>query len=876
MKGKLFLFLLIWSGLCYGQKPALTLDSYKRWPEVTGGGLSGNGQFAFYTIKNFPVGKSTFVLKTTDGKELFSCINFNNPRFGFNSRYLYGILEVDTLLIYDTRNKTQKKIPGVSNYELVSITGQERLVITEKQRTLKIIDEFGNRLFTFSSINYYKFGPSGKKLFIEQPDNTSSRSVICSWIDMATGKGKIIYKGETTNSVIFDGEENQAAFIASDTAGNNIFYYNSHADSAVLFIHKQTEGIAADLAIEKGQYWSFSKDGDRIFFSLDKQSESKNKDMPPELEIWSYEDAFLRSYYNGMVGKAMLQVRSYLSTADIRTGKVLQLIKGDQRVFANSLQYNTDSIFLVISSYGLNTEDWNKNATSSFYLCNTKTGKQIPLEINRKETLAPVISPSGKYILYFDRSLGNYICFNIATNVKENITESIHASFLKYFNQHYPRPDVSVVGITGWVKNDESVLINTSYDIYKVDPLNFDKPVNITQGIGETKKTVFYLAGQPLGSIVGSNNGKVLLSAFNTKNKNYGFYEADVLHGNQDIRKLNMGAYFSGHIDDIYYQLDDENFIVAKNSAGYLLRWEQADKSPNYYFSKDLRNFTPISDMRPENAYNWLTAQLCEYKDSLGGHYQGILYKPENFDPNKKYPVIFNIYETKSNGLNAFIKPGLAGTNFNISLLVSNGYLVFLPDIRGIVRAPGEGALRSVLAAADYVTKFEYVDEKKLALVGHSFGGFETNYIITHSNRFAAAISGSGISDMVRLATAIWIPGQSQQWFTQYSYLMMEKPVVDDPESYFRNSPLLNAKKLGTPVLFMHNDGDENVSYEQTQAFFIVLRSLLKPCWWLNYKGYGHGVGGEKNQLDYNTRVWQFLDHYLKDQPMPDWMKEHI
>ncbi|WP_285009402.1 alpha/beta hydrolase family protein [Pedobacter faecalis] len=864
-------------GTCYGQKPALALETYKSWTEVNLGGISPDARYAYYYINSKAMSSdnnSEFILKTTSGKSLYSVSGLTSPTISNDSKYLYGTLPGDSLLIYDFNGNRNYFVPNVKGYELIDVKGTTHLLLKSRQ-AIKLCDLSGRILKQFENVSQYKFSPSGESLILLKSDPGAKERVAAWFVDMTSNKNKQIFSGPNVSNVIFDNIGSQAAFVVNEANANSLWYYKVGSDQAVLLADQHNDGIDNTMSIVTGEYWRFSKDGERLFFSL-KTNGGKQTDTnkPSDLETWSYEDAYLKSFYNGMVGMQMLQNRNYLSAINLSNRTVLQLINCEERLVSGSLRYETDSIFIILSTKALNTERWNKNSRLSFYICNTKTGKRSSLELDRTHWISPTLSPTGRYIIYFDPALKSYVSYQTATKTKKAITDKIKVGFGYYYNRHYPNQEEATTGITGWLKNDNALLINTMYDIYRVDPAGNTDPINVTQGLGEKEKIVFYLAGQPTGGTV--DEDKILFGAFHTKTKQYGFYEYHANTKGQKLKELYKGSRYSGHLDYVYYQLRDDDFLTAKNGKGYLVKWQQANKSPNYYFSKDLISFNQLSHLNPESKYNWLSSELCSYTDSLGNQYQGILYKPENFDPNKKYPVVFRIYETQSNSLNAYIQPGPVGANFNIALLVSNGYLVFLPDIRGIIGAPGEGALRSVLAAANHVGQYSFVDKDKFALVGHSFGGFETNYVMTHCNRFSAAISGAGVSDMTRLATSIWFPGQSQQSFTQHSYFMMEKTVVENPQAYVRNSPLYEAKNVNAPILFMHNDGDENVDFRQTQAFYLVLRSLAKPCWWLNYKGHGHGVGGEKNQLDYNKKVWQFLDHYLKGAPMPQWMKEHI
>ncbi|SHN45468.1 prolyl oligopeptidase family serine peptidase [Chitinophaga sp. CF418] len=865
----IFLLTLLGAGICKGQEPALTLETYKSWPVVDGGGLSSDGHYAFYIVFNLPVGKNTFFLKTTTGKEILSMVGLKNPQFSEGSRYLYGLLPGDSLMIFDLRSRRRAFVKMVSDYDLQQIAGLERLMLKYRDNLI-LCEPNGKTLLKFSGIKDYKFSKDGKTFLLIEQDTSSKQKVTAYWTDAISGNKERIYTGTAISNVIFDGSGTQVAFMATTAGANEIYYFRSGSTGAILLTDNCAKDITPGVSIVKGDYWSFSKDGERLFFSLQDAPLLNVHDADIDLETWSYQDTYLRSYYDGPRGKDIKQ-KKYLATITIADHKILQLTSGNQRVIRNTLKFDTDTIFAIEDTNGLMTEPWNINSISDYYICYSKNGNKTPVElgmVNRIMTF--YLSPTGRYFVYFKPLTKAYCCYDIARNKKVKIGTDITGYLGMVHVEHYPDPYDSVIGVCRWLDGDSAMLIQTEYDIWQVDPKGRSKSVCFTKGMGAKHKMVFFLL--PNG-VRPQRKRKLLLSAFNLQNKNFAFYEADV-ENPEDFRLISDGKRYTGSINDIYTALYKPDFM--STDGGYLVRWENADQYPNYFFSKDLKTFKQLSDFQPQRAFNWLSAELCNYQDKEGNSYQGLMYKPENFDPGKKYPIVFSIYETESNLLNSFCMPGLSGININPAILASNGYIVFQPDIRGKVTLSGEAALNCVLSAVNFIGKNSWADTTKMGLLGHSFGGFETSYIVTHTNVFAAACPTAGVHDMIRFATGTWGHGEGQQFFAQHSYLMMGKALSDDLETYIRNSPLLAAKNLKTPLLFMHNDADNNVNVEHTRAFFIVLRSLQKPCWWLNYRGQGHGVGSEKKELDYNTKVWQFLDHYLKGTPMPTWMKEHI
>ncbi len=285
-----------------------------------------------------------------------------------------------------------------------------------------------------------------------------------------------------------------------------------------------------------------------------------------------------------------------------------------------------------------------------------------------------------------------------------------------------------------------------------------------------------------------------------------------------------------------------------------------------------------MSNLQPQKDYNWLTAELVNWTLPDGQPSQGILYKPENFDPTRKYPVIFNYYEKQSDGLFDYLEPGLSGSaNIDISWYVSRGYLVFLPDIHYKIGHTGESIVNSVVSAAEYLSKMPWVDSKRMGINGHSWGGYETNYLVTHTDIFAAAAEGAGASDMISnygsIAGTYQGLNQSNMEAGQHR---IGATLWQRPDLYIENSAILKADQVTTPFLMMHNKADEVVPWPQAIELYLDLRRLGKKVWLLQYDNEGHNIHDPKNQIDYTIRLTQFFDHYLKDAPPPRWMTEGI
>jgi dipeptidyl aminopeptidase/acylaminoacyl peptidase len=333
-----------------------------------------------------------------------------------------------------------------------------------------------------------------------------------------------------------------------------------------------------------------------------------------------------------------------------------------------------------------------------------------------------------------------------------------------------------------------------------------------------------------------------------------------------------MGPYCYEITDDI----DNTGMtpLKAADADAYIVQRMSSTESPNYFYTTDFKTFKQLSDVHPETAYNWLTSELINWPLPDGTISQGVLYKPQNFDPKKKYPVIFYYYEKFSDKLNTYLPVQPSSGTINIPWFVSHGYLVFTPDIHYKIGYPGNSALNAVVSAARYLSSLSYVDSLNMGIQGQSFGGYETNYIVTHSNLFKAACSVSGLSDIVSFYTGIW-GSTNPADFVEMGQLRMGQKLWDDPGLYIENSPVFFANRVTTPILLMCNENDP-AFYLQGISFFNALRRLGKRVWMLQYDKEGHELEKDVDTKDYTIRLSQFFDYYLKAQRAPDWMIEGV
>jgi dipeptidyl aminopeptidase/acylaminoacyl peptidase len=275
--------------------------------------------------------------------------------------------------------------------------------------------------------------------------------------------------------------------------------------------------------------------------------------------------------------------------------------------------------------------------------------------------------------------------------------------------------------------------------------------------------------------------------------------------------------------------------------------------------------------------YLWGTCELVKWVGNDGQPLKGLLYKPQNMEPGKKYPMITYYYERNAQTLYAYHPPAPSASTINIPLFVSDGYVVFVPDIDYKVGYPGPSAYSAIIPGVQTIVAQGFVDPKRLGLQGQSWGGYETAYLVTQTNMFAAAEAGAPVADMfsayggIRLESGVVREGQYEHGQSRIGGSIWEKPL-----QYLENSPLMWADRIKTPLMIMSNDADGAVPHEQGIEFFTAMRRLRKPCWMVVYNNEQHNLVERRNRKDLSIRLSQFFDHYLKGAPTPVWMSKGV
>jgi dipeptidyl aminopeptidase/acylaminoacyl peptidase len=847
----------------FAQKPVVDISA--KFPGVGAAYLTNNGEYVYY-ISYDEKGNRVSIEGTHNAwKKEINAIN-GQVSFANEGHLLITKCGEDSLCLQTLESDQQEFIPHVGSFN-VSKTGKAEWLIYQLSspgKELVLRNLATGKQQSFSNIANYQFSTGDRAVVLQQQVGDSSS---LGWLNLDKGILIPIWQGKSHGDLRFGSDGKTVAFISSsDMPGKKaLWYYKTGDEKASILI---TENTADDLTqgFRLGHLIGLNNTGDKLFFTLQPIINKSDKTPDPNLvsvDIYSYKDLKLQSQQLKESQKAPPQ---YTYVFNLSSHKLIPLEQEKEHLLRQIQGAAKQDFVLVRTDNGgdeFNEWNWNPAALNSICLVSTIDGTRKCLVKNLPDpaTGSYRLSPDDKYVVYYDAVLRDYCSYNIASGVTRNITKGAGADWIGEYQEDWPDSSYWVEPDIQWAVNEEAVFINNKNDIYQADPSGKRPVIRLTGNYGRIHHFQFSFAKLYWSAAMEIDpEGPLLLKALNEETRDEGYCK--VMAGRENKPEL---------LKMMPYDLD--LLQKARDAEVYTVQLESAEKSPNQFLTADFKTFTPLTDNYPEKAYNWMTSELVHFKTLDGKNTQGILFKPENFDPKKKYPVIFEYYERYIAGLHKFAYPDYSdAARIDIPTYVSNGYLVFTPDIHYKVGYPGRSAYNSILAAAHYLAQFPWVDKGHMGLMGHSFGGFETNYVITHSHLFAAAVSMSGMTDFVSAYGSIIGDGTSRQRQYELYRDRIGATLWQRPDLYLENSPVLKTDQVTTPVLLMANKKDDDVPYQQGVEFFTALRRLGKKAWMLQYDNGDHQVFEPTDRKDLTIRMAQFFDYFLKGAHPPKWM----
>lgn len=677
---------------------------------------------------------------------------------------------------------------------------------------------------------------------------------------LLSGKGKY-------EKLALDERQTRLAFVSDHRDADSpqprfaLYEWNLHASKVEALASPASTGFPRGWNISDRATITFSKDGQRVFFgTVPQPSPVKSPEEPPDervsVDLWSWKDDYIQPMQK--VRAAVERNRSYRATYNLGTRKFTQLADLTMEDVAPSEDglYSLggdDRSYRRMQEYDERYED--------AYIVNDETGDRRLVLTKHRGRL--VWSADSRYAVYFNGK--DWISVSVPGGQIVNLTARAGVSFGR---EEYDQPGApTAYGPVGWTADGQYFLVYDRFDIWRCKP-DGSETINLTAGLGRREHTALRLVrfeyGEPSDRWINPSK-PLLLRGENEDTRDSGFFRTKI-DATADPERLLMAS---------------KNFSVpvkARDADVYVLAASTFSEFPDLQITDgSFHEMHKVTNVALQLAkILWGSAEMMHYTNADGIPLQAILYKPEKFDPAKKYPLLVYIYERLSQGLNNFIEPR-PGHNINVSYYVSNGYVVLEPDIAYRVGYPGQSALNCVLPAIQQVVNRGFIDEKAIGIQGHSWGGYQIAYMVTQTNRFRAAAAGAPVSDMVSAYDSIrWGPGIPRQFQYERTQSRIGGTLWQYPLRYIENSPIFAADRVNTPLLMMHNDADDAVPWYQGIEFYLALRRLNKEAYLFTYNGEPHGLRRRADQKDYTIRLQQFFDHYLKGAPEPDWMEHGI
>ena len=869
--------------LAQNASKSLTIDDLVTWQRITDREISDNGKWVACKMEPWE-GDATVYLYAAQGQETATFSPADKFAFSASSGYLVvtqtpGKSTVDSLKILKTK---EDKMP-MNTLVIYSVAGKKETI--DSLKTFKLADEAdwiayqrgrkdstlyvrsldGSKTFQFPTVTDFQFAKKSGMLYY-----TSAAEGEAGIFTLNPEKGSpaLIKEGKGVfKQTTFDEKGERLAFLYCADKDSSYkalsLWLSEHNAPAKEIATRGNKAFPAEWVINENGMLQFSKSASRLFFGTSPEPRQKDTtqlaENRPNVQVWSWDEPVQYTVQNYNKEKDLK--KSYQAVYNLGNGSIFQL--ANEELPNIQLGNEGDAALALLSTsrpYSLSSM-WEARTHSDYYTVSLDNGERK--QIAKADYGRFRLSPQGKYAYWYGETDSCWYTIALAEGKLYRLTtpESFPA-----WDEENDVPDYPYAhGAAGWTANDQSLLIYDRYDIWKFDPTAATSPINLT--VNGRKEKLSYRLEQLDKEARFIDLGKPqLLKGFNETTKGYGFYNArlsapaapkTLLAGNYMLRSINK----------------------AKNTDDVIYTMETFQQYPDIHYSTLAfkKSVQLTHGDKQQEGFIWGTAELVSWISLDGRPLEGVIYKPANFDPNKKYPMMVNFYERNSETLYNYRMPEPHRSTIDYHLYNSNEYIIFNPDIRYVDGYPGESCYNCLMPGITMMIAKGYIDEKGIGAQGHSWGGYQVAYLATRTNLFSAIESGAPVVNMFSAYGGIrWGSGMARSFQYEHTQSRLGATPWSSPLRYLENSPLFTMDKVQTPILIMHNDADGHVPWYQGIEYFVAMKRLGKPCWLLNYTGEPHWPMHMANRIDFQRRMFQFFNHYLKNQKMPKWMSEGV
>lgn len=893
-------------------------EAYETWRTIGSRGLSPDGRHVHY-ILNLENADDTLVVAGADGSGEVRIPRGAGPTFARGGELVLLTLRPGADAVEEARGDRSLDTPRDSLGILEVATGELRTVPFLRTRsapsdrddllalhlhpeadtvagedpeegkeigTLVVMDLGSGEELRYPWVDSFTWAASGEALLVhfDAPDSEGSPGTRGIYLvePVAGAEPRPVLEGEgdSRGLTLFDDASRAAFLLGTEAQEGDEADAGDAGEETVWTLHlwEDTEDAARPLADSRGlgvedgwglSPWSpvnFSDSGDRVFFGTAPHQDPVPQDRNPldeevEVDVWHWQDGDLMTVQRIQENQAAR--RNFTAVHHLADGRTVQL--ADPEMESVSLVDGGDADMAVGTSttpYRM-LVSWDFPRYRDTYRVDLRTGDRELLVEGTQG--APSLSPEGGFLTWYEPADTAWYAREMETGTVRNLSDDVPAILWNELHDlAYPPGSY---GSAGWLRDDAAILLYDAFDVWAVDPRGDAAPRNLTAGAGRSDSVRYRLIQLDPDADAWDPSGIAMASAFHPGTKDAGFARVSLDGAAPPQLLLMEPRRFSG-------------LTPAAEADIVLFSQETFREFPDLWTADEaFTNRSRVSDANPQQAeYRWGTSELREWTSLDGHQLQGVLIKPDDFDPTRQYPLITYFYERWSDRLHEHYAPVPHRSMINFPMYASRGYVIFIPDIPYREGYPGESAYNAIMPGVMGLVEEGFIDRDRMGLQGHSWAGYQIAFMVTRTERlFRAAAPGAPVANMTSAYGQIrWQTGLVRQFQYERTQSRLGGSLWESPMRYIENSPLFWADKIETPLLIMHNDGDGHVPWEQGIELFTALRRLGKPAWLINYNDEPHWPTSFANRRDWNIRLQQFFDHFLLDEDPPVWLVDGI
>lgn len=819
-------------------------SEYDKWGKVIGSQISEKGTWSTISI-SYATTDTVFLINNLT-KQQISIAGVREGSFMKENSFLW--LKNNNLSVLNLKTLENIEIPAVKKY-VVSMDKNILISIEKHNNAQRIVlrDIKGNSIKTIENTRNYSFDNETNRMVYEKIVDTS---VFLEYIDLShpLSSNAVAHK-EAGSYINFKWNDNGVVILSqNENALSSICYFDLKS--------KNLDCMNTDLIENEIDQTSntlyLSANAEFIYFNAKKKL--VNRTTNDSVEIWYGSDQLIYPI------RKMRDERGYTPYTWVwnRVENTVKQITDDE---LPNIHYLSNSHKLLLYNPYQNTTDNKLINDYDVYFYDSKTAfkKRIIQEFDPNTHLFGNVGQTDDFVYYYDN---NWWWYNTKLETATNLTSSIHAEWdNKLLDEGYQQIAWGIAGIS----NDKQYLyLYDTYDIWKINVKTLAS-TKLTKGRESQQVFRFELLTKSKNTsdirlIDETKNNRLVINDLNTRIKSYA-----ILKPNHTVDLL-----LTSH-DFLYTKLQQ-----AKLTTDFIYLKEAYNLPPELWYKKDMKS-EPIqlfATNKQHYLYDWGTSELLHYTTIDGKKLKAAIFYPPNYKKGNVYPAIVRVYENLSQTVKEYHNPSMYNNiGFNVSNLTQQGYIVVLPDMVYDKGFTGASATNSVVGVLNKLIDEGVTEKGKIGLIGQSFGGYETNFILTETDLFSAAVTGASLFDLVK--DYFWNEPyeKTESWRYENFQFRIKKPFFEAPELYIKNSPLYHASRITTPILSWTGKNDTNVPPEQTLTIYTALRKLKKKIVMLRYPEARHFVSSKEDQTDLTRRIEQWFAFYLKNEPKSSWIK---